>query len=335
MVSAYCEKCRKAVETTPVFREESYPVKGEKTTIRARVAVCPNCKESLFCEELDAKNLERAYSIYRQKHNLLTADGIKALREKYGLSQRALGALLGWGEITIHRYESGAIQDKAHNELLRLVEKPENMRDIAARNGAAIPVSALTALRARLNELVGQGELPLPEAIRAVTATDPANPKYTGGKVFNYDKFANIILYLMRATKGIYKTKLNKLMWYGDFLHFKQYGESITGAVYYNFPYGPVYRHYDLALAVMREQGLITSTEGTYNNKVVEHYSPCRAPNARSITAKERETLDAVLRKFRSYSAEEISKYSHREKPYRKTPRGRPIPYPLAVELSL
>ena len=45
-----------------------------------------------------------------------------AIRESYGLSQVDLAKLLGWGEATISRYESKAIQDEAYDMMLRLVK---------------------------------------------------------------------------------------------------------------------------------------------------------------------------------------------------------------------
>jgi hypothetical protein len=39
----------------------------------------------------------------------------------YGLSQTTFSRWLGWGDITVHRYESGSPQDSAHNETLMLL----------------------------------------------------------------------------------------------------------------------------------------------------------------------------------------------------------------------
>ena len=44
-------------------------------------------------------------------------DEIVAIRESYGLSQVDLAKLLGWGEATISRYESKAIQDEAYRKI--------------------------------------------------------------------------------------------------------------------------------------------------------------------------------------------------------------------------
>lgn len=50
------------------------------------------------------------------------------LREKYGLSQQQLARLLGWGRVTVQRYEKGALQDTAHDLLLRQLEDPQFTR---------------------------------------------------------------------------------------------------------------------------------------------------------------------------------------------------------------
>jgi transcriptional regulator with XRE-family HTH domain len=81
---------------------------------------------------------------------------LKAMREHYGLSQRSLAALLGWGEVTVHRYENGSLPDEAHNQLLHLLKYPENMLRIAQMNGERLPASARRKLFARLEELIGK-----------------------------------------------------------------------------------------------------------------------------------------------------------------------------------
>ena len=39
-----------------------------------------------------------------------------------------ISKLLNWGDKTIHRYENGSIQGKAHNSLLLFLRDPGNMR---------------------------------------------------------------------------------------------------------------------------------------------------------------------------------------------------------------
>lgn len=86
MIKLYCPICECEREITPIQKEETYPVKGEPITIIATVCPCPVCGEEIMTMEYDDENLRQAYRIYRQCHNLLQSEEIKAIREQSGLS---------------------------------------------------------------------------------------------------------------------------------------------------------------------------------------------------------------------------------------------------------
>lgn len=54
------------------------------------------------------------------------------------------------------------------------------------------------------------------------------------------EKLINTIIYFCRNTKYCGKTKLIKLLYFFDFIHFKQTGKSVTGLDYYAWKMGPV-----------------------------------------------------------------------------------------------
>lgn len=70
----YCPKCDTDVRSTVREVLETYPVKGEDITIKARVRFCDICGEDIWDDELDSKNLLAAYAKYRKKHGLLQPD---------------------------------------------------------------------------------------------------------------------------------------------------------------------------------------------------------------------------------------------------------------------
>lgn len=121
----YCLKCDKEQNIEVRLEEESYPVRGEGTTIMAKVSYCKHCNEQIWNEELDENNLKKAYRKYRSNHNLLQPEEIKKIREKYALSQTSFARLLGFGDKTITRYENGSIQDLAQNNLIELASYPD------------------------------------------------------------------------------------------------------------------------------------------------------------------------------------------------------------------
>lgn len=83
---------------------------------------CPKCGEVVLRFQ-DAKRLgEDAIAIYRRKHGLLSADEIRAIRQRFGLTQRALARLLRLGANTVSCWESGRnVQTAALDMLLRLI----------------------------------------------------------------------------------------------------------------------------------------------------------------------------------------------------------------------
>ena len=64
---------------------------------------------------------------------------IKAFRKRYGLTQGELSKLLGWGPVTLSRYENGALQDEVHDKMLRLAMNPENLMRLVEDTPEALP----------------------------------------------------------------------------------------------------------------------------------------------------------------------------------------------------
>jgi len=149
----YCPRCKDDVQTRIETRDEIFKVRGDPIAIQTTVAACPKCGEDLFDEALEGKNIAAAYDAYRRKHHLLTSGEIKELRERYGLSQRALAQLLGWGEVTVNRYENGALQNRAHDTVLRLIADPHNLARVLQVSASHLPQATLHALHDRLQTL--------------------------------------------------------------------------------------------------------------------------------------------------------------------------------------
>ena len=63
-----------------------------------------------------------AFALYRKKYGLLSADEVRAIRERHGLTQAELATLLRLGANTISRWEARRnVQTAAMDVLLRLI----------------------------------------------------------------------------------------------------------------------------------------------------------------------------------------------------------------------
>lgn len=99
------------------------PINGEEIGVpSASHLKCPRCSE-IVLRFHEAKRLhEDACEIYRRRHRLLSAHEIRAIRERFDLTQANLARLLRLGASTVSRWESGRnVQTAAMDVLLRLL----------------------------------------------------------------------------------------------------------------------------------------------------------------------------------------------------------------------
>ena len=131
-----CPRCG-----TPMVERRSalkVPVNGEDLSVPSALHLqCPECDEVVL-RFSDARRLqEDAIAHYRKKHGLLSADQIRAIRERFGLTQSELARLLHLGANTISRWESGRnVQTEAMEMLLRLLRDLPGSLDYLRQHAA-------------------------------------------------------------------------------------------------------------------------------------------------------------------------------------------------------
>lgn len=76
----------------------------------------------------------------------ITSEEIKAIRGKYGLSQQSFARLLGIGEASMVRYESGQKPSKANANLIRAANHPAFMAECLERDGELLSSSQRRAI---------------------------------------------------------------------------------------------------------------------------------------------------------------------------------------------
>lgn len=333
-VKCFCEHCNAMAEYEIRTVPESYPVYGEQTEVLASVAVCKNCGNVIFNEELDSANLLLACDAYRRKHKLLSPVEIIAIREQYGLSQRSFAKLLDWGDKTIRRYESGSVQSKAHNSLLLFLRDPENMDAFLAQNEVCLEEKQLLKLREKIASLRGNSGEPDYEYVSKLF---PAQLTMENGfKRFNLDKFALCILFFIQTVPELLIVKLNKLLNYGDMLFYKETGVSLTGSRYIHLPYGPVPDQYSILYGLLEKRGIIRSEFEQLDNGFEKHILKAGGTLVGSeLTERELSVLERVSRKFREFGSKQIADYSHNERGYKETVQGQIISYAYAADIEL
>ncbi len=149
---------------------------------------------------------------------------------------------------------------------------------------------------------------------------------FTGYRAFSLEKMAAMVSYLALRTSDLYKTKLNKLLFYADFANYYLHGSSISGSRYVHLPYGPVPDSYEETLETLNHYGVIDISK--LNSAELVRSGENSAPDF--LSPEETQSLDWVLETFGELSATQLTKISHREKAYKNTRTGEEIAYEYA-----
>lgn len=331
-----CPLCDKVHEIEERKRTTITIIKGEKVTYEERFYFCSNADEEeneFETGDMTNENLMNARNAYRVKMGLLTSGEIVEIRENYGLSQVDMARLLGWGEATISRYESKAIQDEAYDMMLRLIkDNPLKALEFLKKNADKFSANKRLAIREKIVEKLDSygKEFLTRQALEGKYVDFEELSDSNGYAMLDIDKLEAIISYLAKFMSNLYKVKLMKSLWYVDALSYKQTGKAMTGLVYRHDAMGalPV-GHYSL----MNLENLNIKEEIGYSYESMLHIYPNPNIDYSIISSEEKAILDIVIDRFKNSKAADIVQYMHEEKAYKATSNGQIIPFSLAKEI--
>lgn len=330
-----CPICDKSHEVEERKRNACTIIKGEKVEYEEVYFFCENADEDeneFVTAKMNSGNLLNARNEYRKKAGLLTSDEIVKIREQYGLSQVDLANLLGWGEATISRYESKAIQDEAYDNMLRIIREDAVMAyEFLQKNRYRFTISKYLEIKDRIiGNMDSNGRERLKRRLLESEYAQYSEPCDANGyQTLNIDKLESIISYFAGKVSELYKVKLMKLLWYADALSFKLRGQSMTGLVYCHENLGALpkghYRIVDLENVNVEEE------EGYEYTRYF--FMPSESIGTDCLSKEDIQVLDKVITKFKDYSASDIVKYMHNESAYIRTQAGEVIGFSLAKEI--
>lgn len=331
-MKAICPNCEQETNIETVKQRETFEVRGEPVEVDVEFQKCSACGEE-FENTRGVDALALAYSKFRQHHDMLQPDDIKRWRKNYGLTQKQANDLLGWGGATLSRYENGALQAEAHENLLRLAMEPHNLLQLIEKTPKALTDEKRNRL---INELRAEEKEAKTFQFLFNEIFGGYDPdEFSGYQSFSLEKVFNAILFFCRGGEGQFKTKLNKLLFYSDFKHFKDYTVSITGVNYVHLPHGPIPDNYEFYYADLFSEKKLTQQEVIIGDYVGETYVALAEPDLSIFSDSEIKILSEVKEYFKDYSATKIRNFSHSEKAYIATGDNEKITYLYATELQI
>lgn len=336
-MKVYCPYCKKEVEYN-IEKRDLKEFRGIEVNTFENVAICNECNQDLYVNEIEDVNNKRIYQIYREKANIIKADDIIKLREKYDISQRELTSILGFGKMTINRYERGGLPTKSQSDYIKLlienddkfIEKVKEAYEKNNINEKTYKKIVSEEVEKEISKKEVQDNIR--RYLKSVLTRKP--DIYNGYKSLDLEKVENIISYIASKVKNLTITSLNKYLWYIDMLSFNERTVAITGLTYQNQKFGPtiVYKKYDeLSLLDDKYEREDIETENGNTTKIISNNNF----NLDKISSSEKEIIDTIIKLLKNKNVTDISEMSHREDGWKKTKRFEQISFEYAMNLKL
>lgn len=308
---------------------EEHEFRKEKFSVHVRYYVCEDTGEKFTTTEQDELLFNELYSQYRVNHGIPFPEEIKGIRLHYGLNYQQITKILGFGTNQYAQYEKGQIPSESNGKMLSAAMDRQFMLHLLESSRAEFD----NAEYAKVYNLISTSENKVESEVqKRLIFRDIRRSIYNGFGSLSVSRVSEMVKYFIFAEGGIFPTKLNKEMFYADFLNYKLRGQSISGLQYQAIQYGPVPVHYDT---------IYDNINGICKDIVVSHNMEstrlsCESWDASVFTQEELDLLKQVSDKIRQMSTQEIIDKSHQEDAWLNNHEGNQlIPYSEAFTLKL
>lgn len=309
--------------------------KGQLVNVEENIAVCDVCGEDIFVPAIEDDNFKRLYKKYGEMTGIISSQEIIEFREKYNISQRELVSLLGWGKMTINRYERGALPSKSHSDILKnIISNEEILKQKVLEAYELGRINDKTN-----NNITKYFQSSRKNIVKSLLEVELSHNEdiLNGFRKFEIERIENLISYIADKTDNLYKTSLNKYLWFMDFENFKENVRSLTGLRYIKQKFGPVIekKGYEEIINLLDEKFYIEETEDIYNNSTKAKIISKKNYDMSIYSQDEMEVIYAVIQKFKNMSGSEISDKSHKEDGWIENEMNCIISYDYAEKMKM
>jgi putative zinc finger/helix-turn-helix YgiT family protein len=207
--------------------EKEVAFRGRKIKYMAVHYVCPECSIEVDDISLASENQKRIADAHRKSMGLLTGEQIVHGRKSLKWNQEQLANAMHVGIASVKRWETGQIQSKSMDVMLRRV---------------------LSGNTPKFGLFSGNRDLSLPRIKLVLNQFS----KELGREILADDS----------NEKLLYGAKY---LWYADMISFRETGQGMTGATYARLPHGPQLNNYNELIPVITDSDESNADQLTKN----------------------------------------------------------------------
>ena len=314
-----------------VYTPDSWEFRGEKYDFTYIAYRDDESGEEFTTTESDTNWYNQATNQYREKHGIPYQDEIIALRERYGVSAAKMSVILGFGANQYRLYEDGEVPSESNGKMIRSAMNPKVFLDLVRSSKNQLTEKEFAKISAKVEEVIKASEGWHDEVFEQERLFLSGRGLANGFAPLSVDRLKNLLLYVLGQMGETFQTKMNKVLFYIDFLSYRERGMAISGLAYQAIEFGPVPQRWDRVYSAFDEvQEQLRLVQGQECMSLMAGGEA----DMSAFTEAEMAVIDEVCGKLKDLTSRAVSKLSHEETAW-KEHVGKPETIPFSEAFKL
>lgn len=297
-----------------VYENDTWDFRGEKFPYVHIAFRDDEHNEQFTTTESDTVCYEQVTNQYRAKYGIPYTDEIIAVRQRYGISAAKMSLILGIGVNQYRLYEQGEVPSVSNGRMIRSIMNPKVMLEMVESSKNELSVSEYEKIISKVQTIIASSEVYKREQYETKRIFNTSRGADNGYAQLSLNRLKNIMLYILSRCDEVWCTKMNKLLFYTDFMSYRERGMAMTGLSYRAIDFGPVPERWDRVYSEFPEVRQELRQVGDFVGSVL---TASQEADTSVFTDDEIKVLDAVCSNFGNKSSREISHLSHEEEAWK------------------
>jgi len=212
-----------------VFEPDIWTMRGENYSYIRIFFEDTETGERFTTTESDMACYNQVANQYREKHGIPFTDEIIDLRNKYKLSAAKMSSILGFGTNQYRLYEAGELPNESNGKMIRAAMNPDLFLDLATHSADHLSKNELERIISA-TKIKQTSSKELFQTNRGET---------NGFAPQSVNRLLNLLALIIEKIGDISVTKMNTVLFYTDFLSYRESGMAISGLSYITTELGP------------------------------------------------------------------------------------------------
>ena len=293
-----------------VYEKRTWNFRGEQYEYEHIAWLCEDSGEQFTDDESDTAGFVQVTNQYRAKYGIPYTDEIIAVRQRYGISAAKMSLILGIGVNQYRLYEQGEVPSVSNGRMIRSIMNPKVMLEMVECSKNELSESEYEKIISKVQAIIASSEAYKMEQYETKRIFNTSRGADNGYAQLSLNRLKNIMLYILNRCDEVWCTKMNKLLFYTDFMSYRERGMAMTGLSYRAIDFGPVPERWDRVYSEFPEVRQELRQVGDFVGSVL--IASAEAANT-MFTDAELKVLDAICTHFGKITSREISRISHDE----------------------